>query len=502
MITLISDLNSKSDSWWEDHISEAKLIPITPLQTADNGDYLIEDITGEKRIQLTFDRQYTPTDQTVTIPNVDIKLTPGDYAIYTGGILILGEDCKFPATLTFSDNLGLTAKLTFTTKLAEKQEENDTPNLEVATNPALFTNSNYPNGIDTYNIPSQPNVAYLSQNNNYPGGHAVTHQALNDSIYSIESNAFVDNSATSHDHSDPYDVDYSQSRYMSDPQSKHGRQLRIQNTHVTSDTNTTPNSEESQSADSLANTWHHTVVDPTSTNTPTQWQAVSWALWQWLGLNTLPQGYFSDQFPNMVNGLKQEMQTTAGASNTVQNSFLQLIDKLNGALQAFNTYYDNRCNHFIGEYPAEAIEFTPTSNINQVQSGGVTTNYAQVDVFSRWAVLHLHPFFSAHTGISSQVMIYQQTPQSDGSIWRPNYEIFFPMAVEEQDVNNPNQNWSRDISWKPDGNIYISSLGNPGEYDRVVNTIAKMPYNIQMQKVDGNGNIVQSTNQPPFPSLS
>ena len=490
------DLNIEdcTEEWWVEHKSDSRLIPEIPLKTNEDGDYLIDPESGEKRIQLTFKREYVPNGQSVSVPSVDITLSATPSVAYSGNTLVFGEKAEFPCTLIFTDNTGLCANLAFVTQLPTHKTATETVTGIINE----FTNSEYPNGIDRYNIPSQPDVAYLSQNNNFPGGHAVSHQALNDSIYSIESNAFVDNSATSHDHSDPYNVDYSQSQFMSDPQSKHGRQLRIQNTHVTSDTNTTPNSEESQSADSLANTWHHTVVDPTSTVIPTQWQAVSWALWEWLGLNTLPVGYFKNQFADIMNNMKSVVANTQGDVQDLMNSLNQSTGIFNGLLQAFNNYYQNRANHFIGEYPAYAITFSPTANISEVNSGGINVNYAQVDVFSRWAILHLHPFFSAHNGVDSQVMIYQQIPQSDGSIWCPNYEIFFPMAIQEQNTQNTTESWSRDISWKPDGNIYTSSLGNAGEFDRIVNTIAKMPYNIEMLHKNSDGEIIETTNQLPF----
>lgn len=364
-------------------------------------------------------------------------------------------------------------------------------------NNTSFTGSEYPNSIDVYNIPSDPDTAYLSQNDNYPGSHSVSHQALNDSVEAIEKNALVDNSNTSHTHSDPYNVDYSQEPYASSPSKKMGRQLEIVNTHITSDTHTAPTAQEAQSPDSNANTWHHTVAT-SSTSSPSDFQAISYQLWNYLGLSGLSKNYFSQSLPNTLNNIQQQLTGTSQSNADVIQQLDTLKGLLLGLLESFNAYYNSRCNEFIGEYPADTIAFTPTSVINQVQSGGLTTNYAQVDVFSRWAILHLHPFFSAHNGIESQIEIFHQTPQEDGSYWAPNYEIFFPMAIQEQDVNNPDTNWSRDLSWKPDGNIYTSSLGNAGEFDRPVMTIAKMPANIEMLHLDSNGNTITATNQAPF----
>ena len=361
----------------------------------------------------------------------------------------------------------------------------------------VFTGSQYPSSIDAYNIPTDPGTAFLSQNNNYPGSHSVSHQALNDSVEAIERNALVDNSASSHTHSDPYNVDYSREPYLSSPSLKMGRQLEITNTHITSDTHTAPTSTEAQSPDTAPNTWHHTVAT-SSTASPSNFQAVSYQLWNWLGLSGLPEHYFSQSLPNTLNNIQQELASGGESNAAIQEQLNTLQTLLLGLLNGFNAYYNARCNNFIGEYPADTISFTPTNLINQVQSGGLTTNYAQADVFSRWAILHLHPFFSAHNGVESQVEIFHQTPQSDGSIWAPNYEIFFPMAIQEQNVNDPTTNWSRDLSWKPDGNIYTSSLGNAGEFDRPVMTIAKMPANIEMLHLSSTGEVLEATNQPPF----
>ena len=363
-----------------------------------------------------------------------------------------------------------------------------------------FSSSQYPDGIDEYNIPPDPGSTYLSQNPNYPGNHATMHQAENDSIAMIEKSALVDNSATSHDHSDPWNVDYSQSRYVTEPTLKKGRQLQIQNTHIAADNPQPLTAEEASSADANPNSWHHTVVTSQLDNGAgnTDYQAISWQLWNSLGLSKLADDYFSTSLPRVLNNLQNWVTTFQDNIAQLQNQITDLQGGVPNLGAEFNAYYNQRCNQFLGEYPAGAILFNPTSNINQIPSGGITDNYAQVDLFSRWAILHLHSFYSAHQGIDSQVMIFEQQKQSDGSWWAPNYEIFYPMAVLEQNPGSNQVNWSRDISWKPDGNIYISSLGNPEEVDMVIQTIAKMPYNIEMLHYNADGDVIEATNQPPF----
>ena len=57
----------------------------------------------------------------------------------------------------------------------------------------------------------------------------------------------------------------------------------------------------------------------------------------------------------------------------------------------------------------------------------------------------------------------------------------------------------RDVTWQPDGNIVVSSLGNPGELNEIMSCVsAPMPANIELVHYDSNGNVIEYTNQNPF----
>ena len=97
-------------------------------------------------------------------------------------------------------------------------------------------------------------------------------------------------------------------------------------------------------------------------------------------------------------------------------------------------------------------------------------------------------------------MIYKQNPQPDGSYWAPNYLIFFPHAIEMRETRGDEYlRFDRDISWKPDGNIYTSSLGNPGERDDVgPNQSVPMPESIELVHYSADGQPLEYTNLNPF----
>ena len=82
------------------------------------------------------------------------------------------------------------------------------------------TPSVYPNAIDDHlRIPLRPTVARLSEAESpedyglpeakNENSHSDLHYAENNSIKKIQRHALVDDSVSSHDHSDPYDIDYS-----------------------------------------------------------------------------------------------------------------------------------------------------------------------------------------------------------------------------------------------------------------------------------------------------
>ena len=352
----------------------------------------------------------------------------------------------------------------------------------------------FPGGVDNFQIPQEPADTYLSEaeaDSAQAGNtlnHPQMHQAENEAINAIESNAAL----AVHDHSDPQGTDYSQLA----PSAKHGYQLGIQNTHVTSDTHTAPTVAESASPDSSASTWHHTVG--TSQNSIGDYQAVGGKAWNAVGLNTAPNNYFNITSPNSL--------PAQVAANSEQIPLVQgMVDganvnitKLQGQLSSFNNYYQQRCATFFGG-SFEQIAFTPNANINQNAVGGTAGNWVKVNLFSRTVWLMVHPFKSAHSGVDAQVEIYTQIKQSDGSWWAPNYLIFFPGAVHGHGVGSAGGEFVRDLTWQPDGNIVTSSLGDPGEENDVLACLsAPMPANIELVHYDSTGTPIEYTNQLPF----
>ena len=354
--------------------------------------------------------------------------------------------------------------------------------------------SSFPSSADNFQIPVQPAETYLSEaeaNSSQLGNtlnHPEMHQAENEAINAIEENV----SLSTHDHSDPQGTDYSQLA----PAQKHGLQLDIQNTHVTSDAHTAPTPAQAASPDSSAETWHHTVG--TSQNSIGDYQAVGGKAWNALGLNALPNNYFNITFPNSLpaqvaanSELIPQVQAMVDGANVN-------ITKLQGQLSSFNNYYQQRCATFFGG-SFEQIAFTPNANINQNAVGGTGGNWVKVNLFARTVWLMVHPFKSAHEGVDAQVEIYTQIKQPDGSWWAPNYLIFFPGAVHGHGVGSAGGEFVRDLTWQPDGNIVTSSLGDPGEENDVLPCLsAPMPANIELVHYNSAGEAIEYTNQLPF----
>ena len=358
----------------------------------------------------------------------------------------------------------------------------------------------FPGGVDNFQIPQAPADTYLSEAEvtSAQAGNALNHpqmhQAENEAIQAIEENAAL----AIHDHSDPQGTDYSSVA----PNAKHGLQLDIQNTHITSDTKAAPTSAESASPDSSASTWHHTVgVSPSSIG---QYQAVSGQAWNQVGLNSVPNGYLSPGSTSMPNLPAQVASNQADitALKSQINGANTGVSNLQGQLSAFNNYYFQRGVTFFGGGYSQ-IAFTPDATIRQMASGGTDGNWIKVNLFSRTVWLMIHPFFSAHEGVSSQVQIYTQIRQPDGSWWAPNFLIFFP-GVDHMQSQNTTGGYNelefvRDVTWQPDGNIVVSSLGNPGELNEIMSCAsAPMPANIELVHYDSNGNAIEYTNQNPF----
>lgn len=161
------------------------------------------------------------------------------------------------------------------------------------------TVSVYPNSIDDHlRIPLSPTQARLSEAESpddygtplakNENSHSDLHHAENNSIKQIEQHSIPDDSISSHDHSDPWDVDYSLDAYRLHPSRKKGRKLRIQNTHVFTD-NSVASVAQASRPDSDATGIHHSVgLDDNLGN----YQAVSGSLWRKKHLHEVPDSFF------------------------------------------------------------------------------------------------------------------------------------------------------------------------------------------------------------------
>lgn len=158
--------------------------------------------------------------------------------------------------------------------------------------------SKYPQQVDEQlKIPRTPTVAKLSEAEapddfGYAGqnenSHSDLHAAENNSIKALERHALVDDSSFSHDHSDPYDVDYSSESYALHPDSKKGRQLRVKNTHVFTN-NKTASDMMSTFPDTDFSGIHHSLGGDDGIGL---YQGVSGTMWRNKGLIHVPDHYF------------------------------------------------------------------------------------------------------------------------------------------------------------------------------------------------------------------
>ena len=352
----------------------------------------------------------------------------------------------------------------------------------------------FPGGVDNFQIPQEPADTYLSEaeaTSQQAGNtlnHPQMHQAENEALQAIENNAAL----ATHDHSDPQGTDYSSLA----PDAKHGYQLDIQNTHVPSDTKTPPSAAESASPDSSAIVWHHTVgISPSSIG---QYQAVSGQAWNAVGLNSVPNGYLapgSTTLPNLPSQVAANQADITALKSQISGANTA-VSQLQGQLSAFNNYYSERSSSILNtpDNPNTIIFFEPTANINPVQSDSVGTDYIQNNVFARFSSLRVHSFTSALAGGGSQVRIYKEKPQPDGSWWAPSQIFFFSFGAF---CASPVPS-ERDLSWRPDGYIYTSYLGNPGELNQVYPNVIPLMQNEWLIHYDANGNVIGTSQVPPF----
>ena len=352
----------------------------------------------------------------------------------------------------------------------------------------------FPGGVDNFQIPQTPADTYLSEAEatSAEAGNALNHpqmhQAENEAIQAIEENTAL----ATHDHSDPQGTDYTGIA----PNQKHGLQLDIQNTHVTSDTHAAPTVAQSASPDSSASTWHHTVG--TSPSSIGQYQAVSGQAWNSVGLNSVPNGYLapgSTSMPNLPSQVASNQADITALKSQIKGANTA-VSNLQGQLSAFNAYYAERASSILNtpDNPNTIIFFEPTENINPVQSDSVGTDYIQNNIFARMSSLRVHSFTSALAGGGSQVRIYKEKPQPDGSWWAPSQIFFFSFGAF---CASPVPS-ERDLSWRPDGYIYTSYLGEPGELNQVYPNVIPLMNNEWLIHYDAQGNVIGTSQVPPF----
>lgn len=155
--------------------------------------------------------------------------------------------------------------------------------------------SRYPYGIDEQlMVPLTPRVARLSepeapQDELNPdaknvNSHTDLHAAVNNAIRQIERHVLVDDAVNTHDHSDEWNIDYSQEPWLSHPSLKRGRKLLVQNTHVFLDRSSATDSQSSAPDTDLSGI-HHSL---SSTDDGGDFQAASMQLWRRKNLHDLP----------------------------------------------------------------------------------------------------------------------------------------------------------------------------------------------------------------------
>ena len=370
----------------------------------------------------------------------------------------------------------------------------------------------YPHGVDTLGVPLHPGETMLSQaqaaqDANVPAAsskltHVESHAALSNAVQAIESAVAPDNTSTSRDHSDPYDVDYSQAPYSTTPSLKKGRQLRVQNTHVWSDTNGTPSAAESVSPDSTAETIHHTVsVSPSNV---AEFQAVGGGAWNALGLNSVPSNWFNSVPGASLNSVLSEVQQQTAqalmASQTGTGLTSGLASQLNSLLASYAAYMKS-LSQMVN------IVFLPTGSIFQDSAENSPHSNIQFSLSTGVCALSAHSFSSNLSANASNVMIFQQQPQADGSYWKPSSMIGFWNAgtmIGYSDSYQPQVGAGKDYTaqkdfyWREDGNIYISLLGYDNEFTVCTNPTVFLEEGQSIVHYAADGSVIGSVSSDPF----
>jgi hypothetical protein len=204
--------------------------------------------------------------------------------------------------------------------------------------------SKFPAAIDTHlKIPKTPSVAKLSESESpddygYEGqnenSHADLHDAENRSIKAIESAVIVDNSASSHDHSDPIDSDYSSSTYQEHPDQKKGRQLKVKNTHVfvlsTAPYYRSLTDAEAAAPDTSLAAVHHSLG---SNDSVKDYQGVSGVMWTSKSMKYVDSNTFAD-----INLIASLWDSTIGA--VTDGKLKSYIIALCNSLSTYKKKYD------------------------------------------------------------------------------------------------------------------------------------------------------------------
>ena len=371
----------------------------------------------------------------------------------------------------------------------------------------------YPQGVDsTLGVPLHPGETMLSQAQaeqdvNVPAAsskltHVESHKALSNAVQAVEGAVAPDNTNSSRDHSDPYNVDYSVAPYNTTPSLKKGRQLRVQNTHVWSDTNETPSVEQSVSPDSSAEGIHHSVsVSPSSVG---EYQAVGGGAWNTLGLNSVPSGWFNNAPGNSLAGVVSEIQQQASQALTASQSSTGLTSglasQLNSLLASYAAYTQSQSQMV-------DVVFLPSGSIFQDSAENSPHSNIQFSLGSKVLALSAHSFSSNLSANQSNVMIFQQQAQADGSFWKPSSMIGFWNAgtmIGYSDSYQPQVGAGKDYTaqkdfyWREDGNIYISLLGFNNEFTVCTNPTVLLPEGVTLVHYASDGSIIGSVGSDPF----
>ena len=254
------------------------------------------------------------------------------------------------------------------------------------------TPSVYPTSIDDHlRIPLRPTVARLSEAESpedyglpeakNENSHSDLHHAENNSIKMIERHALVDDSVSSHDHSDPYNVDYSSEYYQTHPTTKKGRRLRVQNTHVFTD-NTNASNVMAGHPDETAETIHHSVgVD----DNLGEFQAVSGRLWRKKHMDDVPDSMLED-----LDKLKDKWPDTYPGDN-LKDILLLLVKriiKLETELANLKQTVENNANKTNGTFQQilnkiwGGVTLNPDGTINWGQGKNMRIPMADLNIFS------------------------------------------------------------------------------------------------------------------------